>query len=423
MTLKNIIINPDWHFWEFGWRYIPELLIPIMDEVKDAFFKLKKDKNFIRELKDLHKNYIGRPSPLIYAENLTKKLGWAQIYLKNEWVNHTWAHKINHSVWQALVAKYLWKTRIIAETWAGQHWLATAAICAKLGLECIIYMWKKDYDRQRPNVIYMELAWAKVIPVYEWNQTLRDAVNTALKDLLNNSKDTYYLLWTACWPNPYPSMNVFFQKIIWEEVRKQLKEQIPPTPLIKGGQNTILPDYMVACVGWWSNALGFFYDFLDDKSVKLIWVEAWWKWIKSGQHASRFANKKIWFVEWYKSYFIQDNDWQVLDTYSISAWLDYSGVSPQIAYLENIKRVTMTYATDDESLNAIKVLMQTEWILPALESAHAVAEVIKLAPKLKKEQIVVCNLSGRWDKDLFITAPKFDSTFLDFLKWYLISKQ
>lgn len=422
MNLKNIIINSDWHFWEFGWRYIPELLIPIMDEVKDAFFKLKKDPNFIRELKELHKNYIGRPSPLIYAENLTKKLGWARIYLKNEWVNHTWAHKINHSVWQALVAKYLWKKRIIAETWAGQHWLATAAICAKLGLECIIYMWKKDYDRQRPNVIYMELAWAKVIPVYEWNQTLRDAVNTALKDLLNNSKDTYYLLWTACWPNPYPSMNVFFQKIIWEEVRKQLKEQIPPTPLIKGGQNTILPDYMIACVGWWSNALGFFYDFLDDKNVKLIWVEAWWKWIKSGQHASRFANKKIWFVEWYKSYFIQDNDWQVLGTYSISAWLDYSWVSPQIAYLENIKRVTMTYATDDESLNAIKVLMQTEWILPALESAHAVAEVIKLAPKLKKEQIVVCNLSGRWDKDLFITAPKFDPTFLDFLKKYLISK-
>ncbi|MFA5917460.1 MAG: tryptophan synthase subunit beta [Candidatus Gracilibacteria bacterium] len=422
MNLKNIIINSDGHFGEFGGRYIPELLIPIMDEVKDAFFKLKKDPNFIRELKELHKNYIGRPSPLIYAENLTKKLGGARIYLKNEGVNHTGAHKINHSVGQALVAKYLGKKRIIAETGAGQHGLATAAICAKLGLECIIYMGKKDYDRQRPNVIYMELAGAKVIPVYEGNQTLRDAVNTALKDLLNNSKDTYYLLGTACGPNPYPSMNVFFQKIIGEEVRKQLKEQIPPTPLIKGGQNTILPDYMIACVGGGSNALGFFYDFLDDKNVKLIGVEAGGKGIKSGQHASRFANKKIGFVEGYKSYFIQDNDGQVLGTYSISAGLDYSGVSPQIAYLENIKRVTMTYATDDESLNAIKVLMQTEGILPALESAHAVAEVIKLAPKLKKEQIVVCNLSGRGDKDLFITAPKFDPTFLDFLKKYLISK-
>lgn len=414
MTLKNIIINKNWHFWEFGWRYIPELLIPIMDEVKEAFFKLKKDKSFIRDLTDLHKNYIGRPSPLVFAKNLTEKLWWAQIYLKNEWVNHTWAHKINHSIGQALVAKYLWKKRIIAETGAGQHWLATAAICAKLGLECIIYMWKKDYDRQRPNVIYMELAWAKVIPVFEWNQTLRDAVNAALKDLVNNSKDTYYLLWTACWPNPYPSMNVYFQKVIWEEVRKQLKIYT---------QKEILPDYMVACVGWWSNALWFFYDFLDDKSVNLIWVEAWGKWIKSGQHASRFSNKKIWFVEWYKSYFIQDDNWQVQDTYSISAWLDYSGVSPQIAYLENIKRVTMTSATDEETLNAVKTLMQTEWILPALESAHAVAEVIKLAPKLKKEQIVICNLSGRWDKDLFITAPMFDSSFLDFLKWYLVSNK
>ncbi len=422
MKLKNIIINSTWHFWEFGWRYIPELLIPIMDEVKTTFFKLKKDKKFLNDLKDLHKNYIGRPSPLIFAENLTKKLGWAQIYLKNEWVNHTWAHKINHSVWQALVAKYLWKKRIIAETGAWQHWLATAAICAKLWLECIIYMWKKDYDRQRPNVIYMELAWAKVIPVYEWNQTLRDAVNAALKDLVNNSTDTYYLLWTACWPNPYPSMNVYFQKVIWEEVRKQLLEYSICHCEVRGNpekKSSILPDYMVACVGWWSNALWFFYEFLDEKFVKLIWVEAGWKWIKSGLHASRFANKKIWFVEWYKSYFIQDDNWQVQDTYSISAGLDYSWVSPQIAYLEDIKRITMTSATDDETLNAVKTLMQTEGILPALESAHAVAEVIKLVPKLKKEQIVVCNLSGRWDKDLFITAPRFDSSFTEFVKNYL----
>jgi len=418
MKLKNIIINPDWHFWEFWWRYVPELLVPIMDEIKEAFFKLKKDKNFINDLKELHKNYIWRPSPLVYAKNLTEKLGWAQIYLKNEWVNHTWAHKINHSVWQALVAKYLWKKRIIAETWAWQHWLATAAICAKLGLECIIYMWKKDYDRQRPNVIYMELAWAKVIPVFEWNQTLRDAVNAALKDLVNNSENTYYLLWTACWPNPYPSMNVYFQKIIWEEVRKQLQTS-PIAPLLQGEGKELLPDYMVACVGWWSNALWFFYDFLDEKSVKLIWVEAWWKWIKSWLHAARFVNKKIWFVEWYKSYFIQDNDWQIKDTYSISAWLDYSWVSPQMAYLENIKRVEMTSATDDETLNAVKTLMQTEWILPALESAHAVAHTIKLAPKLKKEQIIVCNLSGRWDKDLFITAPEFDKKFIDFLNEYI----
>ncbi|MDD3302465.1 MAG: tryptophan synthase subunit beta [Candidatus Gracilibacteria bacterium] len=418
MKLKNIIINPNGHFGEFGGRYVPELLVPIMDEIKDAFFKLKKDKNFIKDLKELHKNYIGRPSPLVYAKNLTEKLGGAQIHLKNEGVNHTGAHKINHSVGQALVAKYLGKKRIIAETGAGQHGLATAAICAKLGLECIIYMGKKDYDRQRPNVIYMELAGAKVIPVYEGNQTLRDAVNAALKDLVNNSENTYYLLGTACGPNPYPSMNVYFQKIIGEEVRKQLQPS-HLAPLLQGEEKELLPDYMVACVGGGSNALGFFYDFLDEESVKLIGVEAGGKGIKSGLHAARFVNKKIGFVEGYKSYFIQDNDGQIKDTYSISAGLDYSGVSPQMAYLENIKRVEMTFATDDETLNAVKTLMQTEGILPALESAHAVAHTIKLAPKLKKEQIIVCNLSGRGDKDLFITAPKFDEKFIDFLNEYI----
>lgn len=414
MNLKETIINKDWHFWEFWGRYVPELLIPIMDDIREAFFKLKDDKDFLIALRDLYKNYVWRPSPLVYASNLTNKLWWAKIYLKNEWVNHTWAHKINHCVWQALVAKYLGKKRVIAETWAWQHWLATASICAKLGLECIIYMWKKDYDRQRPNVVYMELAWARVIPVYEWNQTLRDAVNAALKDLLNNSSDSYYLLGTACWPNPYPSMNVFFQKIIGEEAREQL--------IILENNKSILPDYLVACVGWWSNAQGLFYDFLDDSSISLIWVEAWWKWISSGEHAARFSDKKTWFVEWFKSYFLQNEQWQVRDTYSISAWLDYSWVSPQLAYLENIWRITMTSATDIESLEAIKILMQTEWILPALESAHAVAEVIKLAPTLSSDKIIVCNLSGRWDKDLFITAPKFDVGFVDFLKEYIIKQ-
>ena len=306
MKLKNIIINSHWHFWEFWWRYVPEPLVPIIDEVAAAFEKLKNDETFLKDLKYLHKNFIWRPSPLVFAESLTKKLWWAKIYLKNEWVNHTWAHKINHCVWQALVAKYLWKKRIIAETWAWQHWLATASVCAKLWLECIIYMWKKDYDRQRPNVVYMELAWAKVIPVMEGNQTLKSAVNEALKDLLNNSQDSYFLLWTACWPHPYPSMNVFFQKIIWEESRKQLKGY---------EWKNVLPDYLVACVWWWSNALGFFYDFLDFKWVKMIWVEAWWKWVETWLHASRFVDKKVWFVEGYKYYLLQNYDLQLLDTY------------------------------------------------------------------------------------------------------------
>ena len=404
MNLKNKIINKSWYFGKFGGRFVPEPLVPIMDEIRDAFFKLKDDEKFLRDLNDLYKNFVGRPSPLVFAENLTKKLWGAKIFLKNEWVNHTWAHKINHCVGQALVAKYLWKKRIIAETWAGQHWLATSAICAKLGLECVIYMWEKDYNRQRPNVYMMELAGAKVVPVKEWNKTLRDAVNAALKDLINNSDTTYYLLWTACWPNPYPAMNVFFQKVIGEEVREQLE---------------INPDYLIACVWGGSNSQWLFYEFLDDENVKLIWVEAGWEGIIKWKHAARFQQKQEWVVEWYKSFFLQNKDWQVQDTSSISAWLDYSGVSPQLSYLEEIWRVEMKYALDSEVLEAVKMLMQTEWILPALESAHAVAEAIKLAPTLSKDKIIVIWISWRWDKDLFITAPRLDDKFVLFLKNYI----
>jgi len=383
---------------------VPEPLVPIMDEINEAFFKLKDDEKFLAELHDLYKNYVGRPSPLIFAKNLTEKLWGAKIFLKNEWVNHTWAHKINHCVGQVLVAKYLWKKRIIAETWAGQHWLATSAICAKMWLECIIYMGKKDYDRQRPNVYMMELAGAKVIPVMEWNMTLRDAVNAALKDLLNNSEDSYYLLWTACGPNPYPAMNVFFQKIIGEEVREQLE---------------VNPDYLIACVGGWSNAQWLFYEFLDDENVKLIWVEAGWEWILKWKHAARFQQKQVWVVEGFKSFFLQNEDGQVQDTSSISAGLDYSWVSPQLTYLEQIGRLEMRYALDWEVLEAVKTLMKTEWILPALESAHAVVEAMKIAPKLSKDKVIVIWISGRWDKDLFITAPKLDNKFIPFLKDYI----
>ncbi len=403
-NLKQQIINKSWYFWEYWGRFVPEPLVPIMDEIRDAFFILKEDEKFLADLKDLYTNYIGRPSPLIYAKNLTEKLEWAKIFLKNEWTNHTGAHKINHCVGQALVAKYLWKKRIIAETWAGQHWLATSAICAKLWLECVIYMGKKDYDRQRPNVFYMEMAGAKVIPVYDGNMTLKDSMNAAIKDLVNNSDDTYYLIWTACWPNPFPSMNIFFQKVIWEEVRNQLK---------------VNPDYLIACVGGWSNSQGLFYEFLDDKNVKLIWVEAGGEWIETWNHAARFQEIQEWVVWGYKSYFLQNKDWQVKETSSISAGLDYSWVSPQLAYLNSIWRVEMTYATDEEALNAVKTLMQNEWILPALESAHWVAEAIKLAPNLDKDKIIVVWVSGRWDKDLFITAPRMDKKFIPFLHDYL----
>ncbi len=415
MKLKNIIINKKWNFGEFGWRYVAEPLIPILEEISNAFFELKKDKSFINNLKKLHKNYIWRPSPLVYAKNLTQKLGWAEIFLKNEWVNHTWAHKINHCVGQALLAKYLGKKRIIAETWAGQHGLATASICAKLWLECTIYMWYKDYKRQMPNVIYMQQAWAEVIPVYEWNQSLRDAVNAALKDLINHSNKSHYLLGTTCGPHPYPSMNAFFQKIIGEEAKKQLRTYYKT-------KTKINPDYLISCVWGGSNSIGLFYDFLDENNVNLIGVEAWGKWTNTKYHASRFTSKKIWFVEWYKSYFLQDQNWQVKDTYSISAWLDYSWVSPQLAYLEKIWRVKITSATDQEALEATKTLMKTEWILPALESAHWLAEVIKLAPQLDKSQKIICNISWRGDKDLFITAPKLSSSFNEFLENFLKNK-
>lgn len=222
MNLKEIIINKSWYFWEFGWRFVPEPLIPIMDEIKEAFFKLKDDEKFLQDLKDLYENYVWRPSPLVYANNLTQKLQWAKIFLKNEWVNHTGAHKINHVVWQILLAKYLWKTRIIAETWAWQHWLATASACAKMWLECIIYMGKKDYDRQRPNVFYMELAWAKVIPVFEWNQTLRDAVNSALKDLLNNSTNTYYFTLNSLLTKSISIYECIFSKNYLRRVEKTI---------------------------------------------------------------------------------------------------------------------------------------------------------------------------------------------------------
>jgi len=284
---KDIIINKTGYFWDFWWAYIPEPLIPIMKEIEEAFFRLKNDPVFITELQELYSNYIGRPTALIYAKILSQHLWWANIYIKNEGLAHTWAHKINHVIWQLLIAKHIWKTHIIAETWAGQHGLATASACAKMWLSCTIYMWKKDYERQRPNVYYMELAWAKVVPVTQWQQSLRDAVNAGMQALINDSQESYYLLWTACGPHPYPSMNVFFQKIIWEEVKKQ----IPVTP-----------DYLIACLWWGSNSLWLFYEFLDSPEVKMIWVEAGGKWKKIWEHAARFLKKQSGILQGYKSY-------------------------------------------------------------------------------------------------------------------------
>ncbi len=402
MFLKKYILNKDGHFGKYGGRYIPELLIPIMEEMEKEFFLAIKDKKFLSELDNLYKNYSGRPTPLYYCENLTKKLGGAKIYLKNEGLNHTGAHKINHCLGQGLLAKRMGKKRIIAETGAGQHGLATATVAAKLGMECVVYMGERDVERQRPNVFWMEQLGAKVVPVTSGGKILRDAINEALRDLISNPEDTHYLLGTVCGPHPYPVMNTFFQKIVGKEVRKQL------------GKN---PDYLVACTGGGSNAMGLFYEFLDDENVKMIGVEAGGKGIKEKQHAARFAGGEVGIVEGFKSYFLQNSDGQIMETHSISAGLDYSGIGPQLAYLHDIGRVKFTYALDEGVIKAYKMLAENEGVFAALESAHAVAEVIKLAPKLGKDKTIVFNCSGRGDKDLFIVTKKLkDRNFREFLK-------
>ncbi len=395
--------KPDGHFGMFGGRYMPETLIPELEELTKQYEKAKQDKSFQKELLDLYKNYLGRPTPLYYAENLTKQLGGAKIYLKNEGLLHTGAHKINHCVGHALLAKRMNKTRLIAETGAGQHGLATATVAAKFGFKCTIYMGAKDMARQKPNVFFMEQLGAEVIPVEHGSKTLKDAVNEAIKDWLTNVEDSYFVLGTVVGPHPYPSMVRDFQSIIGLEVKDQLKHK---------------PDYLVACVGGGSNAIGLFNAFLDDKSVKMIGVEAGGKGTsKTGQHAARFKGGKPGVVEGYKSFFLQDKNGNIQNTHSISAGLDYAGIGPEHSYLYKTKRVKYTSATDKETLKAYKLLAKTEGILAALESSHAMAATIKLAPTLSKNKTIVVNISGRGDKDLFITAKQLDKkAWQEFLK-------
>ena len=405
MDYKTTLIHKDGHFGSFGGRYVPEVLVPIMDDLRDAFFEAVEDETFVRALQKLHRTYTGRPTPLYHCENLSAKLGGAQIFMKNEGLLHTGAHKINHCLGQALIAKRMGKKRVIAETGAGQHGLATATVCAKFGLDCTVYMGAKDYARQRPNVFWMEQLGATVIPVTDGDQTLRDAINAALRDLISHPEETHYLLGTVCGPNPYPAMNTYFQKIIGKEVRTQIEDQT-------GGS----PDYLIACVGGGSNALGLFYDFLDDENVRMIGVEAGGKGVEGHEHAARFQGGSVGVAEGFKSYFLQNGDGQLSSTHSISAGLDYAGVGPQIAYLQETKRVTFSYAMDRDVISAYQRLAQTEGVFAALESSHAVAEVIKLAPTLNQEQIIVFNCSGRGDKDLFIVTKELgDEGFKTFL--------
>ena len=387
------------YFGEFGGRYVPEMLWSVLEEIKVEYKKALQDESFKKEFLNLLENFVGRPSPLVFAENLTRELGGAKIYLKNEGGNLTGAHKINHCIGQALIAKRMGKKYLIAETGAGQHGVATATVAAKMGMRCKVFMGEVDIERQKPNVNIMKMLGAEVIPVTEGQKTLKDAVTASIKFWLSNSKDAYYVLGSCLGPDPYPSINRDFQSIIGFEIAQQLKKI-----------NIEKPDYVLACVGGGSNAMGAFNYFLDSEKVKLIGVEAGGEGInKKNKHASRFGGKdfddlpngsSVGIFHGYKSYFLQDKDGNISDTHSISAGLDYPGIGPQLADLFLKKRVEFQNSTDKEALDAMKILAKTEGIIPAMESAHAVAYALKLAKNLDKEKIIVVNLSGRGDKDL-----------------------
>ncbi|MEK7735952.1 MAG: tryptophan synthase subunit beta, partial [Nitrospirota bacterium] len=376
------------YFGQYGGRFVPETLMPALIELEQAYLKYRKDKDFQKELAHLQKTYIGRPTALYFAKRFTEHIGGAKIYLKREDLAHTGAHKINNALGQALLAKRIGKKRIIAETGAGQHGVATATGAALIGLECDVYMGTQDMKRQALNVFRMRLLGARVIEVAVGSQTLKDAINESLRDWTTNVRTTHYVLGTVFGPHPFPSMVRDFQSIIGKEAKKQI--------LLAEGR---LPDYLVACVGGGSNAIGLFHEFLDD-DIKMIGVEAGGKGIDTGEHAARFAGGSVGVFQGCKTYLLQDDDGNVLGTHSVSAGLDYAAVGPEHPFLKDSGRVQYTYATDDEALAAFELLSRKEGIIPALESAHAVAEAIKLAPKLSKDKIIIVNLSGRGDKDV-----------------------
>lgn len=378
---------------EYGGRYAPETLMPALEELEKAFNHYINDKRFQEELDHYRREYSGRPTKLYYAENLTKKIGGAKIYLKREDLLHGGAHKTNNTLGQVLLAKKMGKTRVIAETGAGQHGVGTALAAAKLGLKCEIYMGTEDMRRQKLNVFKMNLMGAKVKPVNSGSKTLKDATNEAFRDWITNIKNTYYVIGTTMGPHPYPMIVREFQKIIGVETKKQILE--------KEGR---LPDIIIACVGGGSNAMGIFNEFIDDKEVELIGVEAGGKGIKTGEHGATLNAGTDGVLHGMYTKILQDRYGQIKTSHSISAGLDYPGVGPQLAYLAKTRRMKTAYATDREALKAFKILSKTEGIMPALESSHAIAHAIKTAPTRKKDDVIIVNLSGRGDKDVFTVA-------------------
>ena len=376
-----------------GGRFVAETLMPLILELEKEYKKAKSDKGFAKEIKYWNKHYIGRPSPLYFASRITKELGGAKVYFKRDELNHTGAHKINNCIGQILLAKRMGKSRIIAETGAGQHGVATATVCALFGLPCTVYMGARDIERQAPNVFRMKLLGANIVAVESGSKTLKDAMNEALRDWVSNVEDTFYIIGTAAGPHPYPMLVRDFQSVIGEETKEQIIDA-----------EGRLPDSLVACIGGGSNALGLFYPFLDDTSVNLYGVEAAGKGLNTDMHAASLTLGSPGVLHGNRTYLLHDDDGQITEAHSISAGLDYPGVGPEHSYLKDVNRVNYIAIKDKEALDAFQFCAKYEGILPALEPSHALGHVIKIAPKLNKDHIIIMNLCGRGDKDVFTVA-------------------
>lgn len=400
-TIKYNYPTKNGKYGEYGGKYVPETLIFALDELEQTYSKLKFDEKFINELRDLQQNYNGRPTPLTFAERLTNHFGKGKIYLKREDLCHTGAHKLNNALGQILIAKYLGKKRIIAETGAGQHGVATATVCAKFGLECFVYMGEEDMERQKLNVFRMKMLGAKVIPISSGSKTLKDATNEAIRDWIANVENTHYIIGSVVGPHPYPMLVRDFQSIIGKETKQQILER-----------ENKLPNYILACVGGGSNAMGIFYEFIENKDTKLIGIEAGGYGINSNLHCATLTLGTEGIFHGMKTYLLQNEFGQILPVHSISAGLDYPGVGPEHSYLKDENRVQYFSITDEEALNATLMISEMEGILPALETAHAFAYLEYLMPLTKKDEIIIVNVSGRGDKDLNTIIDKLGNKII-----------
>jgi len=395
MNKFDINPNQDGYFGNYGGQIMPPQLKPIFDEIAEFYSQIKDTDEFKDKIKYYRKHYIWRPSPIYYAEKLSKKYNGAKIYFKREDLNHTWAHKINHCIAEALIAKSMWKKKLLAETWAGQHWVALATAAALVWIPCEIHMWAIDIEKEAPNVTKMKILWARIVSVESWTKTLKDAVDSAFNEFVKDPQNTFFGIGSVVWPHPFPMMVRDFQRIIWEEAKVQFQE-------LTWKQS----DNLVACVGWWSNALWLFSSFLEDENINIYGVEPSWKSLNIKENAATLTLWKPWDIHWMHTYLLQNEDWSPQEVYSIASGLDYPAVWPQHSFLKDMKRVKYETISDDECLNAFKELSQLEWIIPALESSHAIAFATKLASKLSSEETILVNLSGRWDKDIDFVVKK-----------------